>query len=279
MKKILSILLSALLAVSVLGISASARTLGDVDGNKKANAADALKILQYTVGTLDTIDKKLADVNCDGTVNSADALIVLRVCVGTYEGPTEVDLKPEVIDPIMKTGKFTLGMVVDTVDKEGKPTSVPTTMMVNGKNSCVAMTINIGGKKLNARVLFLDKKIYFVFPDSKVYTEIKENSFGDINLNDLNLGNMKFDDSSTYAGSFYSTYNGKTYTVDSYKSADGSVIDYYFLDGKWAMMGNHSAKPEEAKKITSFKAGVDESYFSLKELRQIDLDKLIGLFK
>lgn len=279
MKKILSILLSAILAASALGISASARTLGDVDGNKSANSSDALKILMYSVGTLDTIDEKLADVNCDGNVNSSDALTVLRISVNLYDGPTEVDLKPEVIDPIMKTGKFTLGMVVDTVDKEGKPTSIPSTIMVNGKNSCVAMTINISGQALNARVLFLNKKIYFVFPDYKVYTEIKENSFGDINLNDLNLGNMKFDDSSTYAGSFYSTYNGKTYTVDSYKSSDGSVTDYYFLDGKWAMMGNHSAKPEEAKKITSFKAGVDESYFSLKGLLQIDFDKLAKLFK
>ena len=50
MKKILSILLSALLAVSVLGISASARTLGDVDGNSKLNSVDALRILQYVVG-------------------------------------------------------------------------------------------------------------------------------------------------------------------------------------------------------------------------------------
>ena len=66
MKKILSILLSAILAASALGISASARTLGDVDGNKSANSSDALKILMYSVGTLDTIDEKLADVNCDG---------------------------------------------------------------------------------------------------------------------------------------------------------------------------------------------------------------------
>ena len=119
MKKFISILLSAILAVSALGITASARLLGDVDGSKNTNSLDALKILMYSVGKIDTIDEKAADVNCDGKVNSLDALTVLRVCVGTYEGPTEVDLKPEVIDPIMKTGKFTLGTVVDTVDEKG----------------------------------------------------------------------------------------------------------------------------------------------------------------
>ncbi len=264
MKKILSILLSALLAVSVLGISASARTLGDVDGNKKANAADALKILQYTVGTLDTIDKKLADVNCDGTVNSADALIVLRVCVGTYEGPTEVDLKPEVIDPIMKTGKFTLGTVVDTVDEKGNSVSIPSTVMVSGNNICTSMKYS----GMNIRLLVLNGKIYMIMPDLKVYVEMRKEDLGG-----LDFGNMSFDDNQTYVGSFYSTYNGKTYTVDSYKSSDGSVADYYFLDGKWVMTGEHSAKPEEAMKITEFKAGVNESYFSLKGFKKIDLNK------
>ncbi len=265
MKKILSILLSAILAVSVLGISASARPLGDVDSDKKANAADALKILQYTVGVLDTIDEKLADVNCDGNINSVDALIVLRICVGSYEGPTEVDLKPEVIDPIMKTGKFTLSTIVDTEDENGKPVSIPSTIMVNGNNMCTTMKYS----GMNVRLLILNGKVYMVMPDLKVYMEMSKEDIGDIDL-----GNMTFDDTSTYAGSFYSTYNGKTYTVDFYKSEDGSVTDYYFLNGKWAMIGEHSAKPESAQKITDFKAGVDESYFSLKGFIKIDPDKL-----
>lgn len=269
MKKILSILLSAILAVSVLGISASARTLGDVDSDKKANAADALKILQYTVGVLDTIDESLADVNCDGTVNSADALIVLRICVGAYEGPTEVDLKPEVIDPIMKTGKFTLTTIVDAVDKSGNSYSIPTTFMFNGKNKCISMVITISGKSLNARIIFLNEKIYMAFPEMYIYTEITKED-----LNGMDFSNMTYDEESTYVGSFYSTYNEKTYTVDSYRADDGSVTDFYFLDGKWVMMGNHSAKPEEAQKITEFKAGVDESYFSLKGLIKVDADKL-----
>lgn len=39
------------------------------------------------------------------------------------------------------------------------------------------------------------------------------------------------------------------------------------------MTGEHSAKPEEAMKITEFKAGVNESYFSLKGFKKIDINK------
>ncbi|HCT16652.1 MAG TPA: hypothetical protein DIW36_04500, partial [Ruminococcaceae bacterium] len=88
MKKIISLLLSAILVTAMFGISASARVLGDVDGDKAANSVDALKILLYSVGSDESISPKLADVNCDGSVNSIDALIVLNISVGDYNGPT-----------------------------------------------------------------------------------------------------------------------------------------------------------------------------------------------
>ena len=164
----------------------------------------------------------------------------------------------------MKTGKFTLGTVVDTVDEKGNSVSIPSTVMVSGNNICTSMKYS----GMNIRLLVLNGKIYMIMPDLKVYMEMRKEDLGG-----LDFGNMNFDDNQTYVGSFYSTYNGKTYTVDSYKSSDGSVADYYFLDGKWVMTGEHSAKPEEAMKITEFKAGVNESYFSLKGFKKIDLNK------
>lgn len=265
MKKLLSILLSAILAASALGISASARTLGDVDGDKSANSSDALKILMYSVGTLETIDEKLADVNCDGNINSSDALAVLRISVGLYEGPTEVDLKPEVIDPIMKTGKFTLSAIMDMEDMDGQMQSVPVTIMVSGKNMCTSMKYS----GMNVRLLVLNGKAYMVMPDIKMYMEMTGEDIGDIDF-----GNINFDEDQTYVGSSYSVYNGKTYTVDTYKSEDGSLTDYYFLDGKWATVTDHSANPEESIQIKDFKAGVNESYFSLKGMIKIDPDNL-----
>ncbi len=265
MKKMLSILLSAILAASVFGISASARTLGDVDGNKTANSSDALKILMYSVGTLDTIDERLADVNCDGNVNSSDALTVLRISVNLYDGPTEVDLKPEIIDPIIKMGKFTLSTIMDMEDMDGKMQSIPVTIMVNGKNICTSMKYS----GMNVRLLVLNGKAYMVVPDLKMYMEMSEEDLGG-----LDFSNINFDENQTYVGSSYSTYNGKTYTVDTYKSEDGSLTDYYFLDGKWATVTDHSANPEESMQIKDFKAGVNESYFSLKGMIKFDPDNL-----
>lgn len=261
MKKIISIILSAIIAVSAFGISASARILGDVDGNKSTNSADALKILMYSVNLIDTIDKKAADVNCDGQINSSDALAVLKISVDLYTGPTTVDLKPEVVDPIMKTGKFTLSAIVDTVDENGKPTRVPTTIMVNGKDVCVSMK----AQGVNARLLILDGKAYMVIPDWKVYLEMSEEDIGDLDFSNIAIG-----EDSTYAGSYYSTESGKNYTVDTYKSSDGTLSSYYFLDGKWAKLVTVSGSTTETQEITEFKAGVNSSYFSLKGFIPID---------
>ncbi|HAX84395.1 MAG TPA: hypothetical protein DCY15_08150 [Ruminococcaceae bacterium] len=265
MKKFISILLSAILAVSALGITASARLLGDVDGSKNTNSLDALKILMYSVGKIDTIDEKAADVNCDGKVNSLDALTVLRVSVDLYDGPTAIDLKPEVIDPIIKTGKFTLSTIVDTVDENGKPMRVPTTIMVDGKNVCVAMTVQISGKNMNARLLLLNGKAYMVLPDLKVYLEMSEEDVGSFDFGDISIGSDQ-----TYAGSAFATENGKKYTVDSYKSSDGATSSYYFLDGKWAKLVTQNGDTTETQEIVDFKAGVNSSYFSLKGMLAID---------
>ena len=93
-------------------------------------------------------------------------------------------------------------------------------------------------------------------------------------LGGLDFGNMNFDDNQTYAGSFFSTYNGKTCTVDTYRSEDGSLTDYYFLNGKWVTVTDHSAKPEESMQIKDFKAGVNESYIGLKGMIKFDSDNL-----
>ena len=85
MKKILSILISVILAVSAFAISASARVLGDVNGDKTANSSDALKILMYSVGTLEKIDTVAADVNCDGNINAVDARWILQAASGARE--------------------------------------------------------------------------------------------------------------------------------------------------------------------------------------------------
>lgn len=261
MKKIISLLLSVILAAAMLGVSASARVLGDVDGDKAANSVDALKILLYSVGSDESINARLADVNCDGKVNSVDALIVLNISVGDYDGPTTVEYKTDVVDPILKTGKFTLSTIVDSVDENNKPTKVPTTIMVDGKNMCVSMKVS----GMDARLLILNGKAYMVLPLLKVYVEMSEEDIGDLDFSNINVGADQ-----TYIGSSFVKEGSKTYTVDSYKSSDGTVSDYYFLNGKWSRLVSIDGSTKESQEITDFKAGVNSSYFSLKGYTAID---------
>lgn len=261
MKKTLSIILSAVIAASAFGISASARTLGDVNGDKSANSSDALKILTYSVGMENDIDKTAADVNCDGSINSSDALIVLNISVGKYEGPTTVEYKRDVIDPILKTGKFTLSTVVDV---EG--TKTPSTIMMRGSDLCMSMKVS----GLSVRMLILNGKAYMVMPTTKMYFELTEDDIGNIDFGDISFnGNGE-----TYIGSKYVKEGTKTYTVDSYKAtSDGTINDYYFLNGKWVRLVTTSNDESQTQEITEFKAGVNDSYFSLAGYTKVDLPK------
>lgn len=89
MKKrtVLSILLALTLISSTLLLSASALTMGDVDGDGGIKAADARLALRASVGleNLDEDQKKAADVDYDGAIKAADARMILRASVGLEE--------------------------------------------------------------------------------------------------------------------------------------------------------------------------------------------------
>ena len=69
--------------VTVKG-SAPAVKKGDINDDGKINSADALMVLQCSVGTISfTSDqKKKGDINGDGSINSSDALKILQYSVG-----------------------------------------------------------------------------------------------------------------------------------------------------------------------------------------------------
>lgn len=251
MKKIISAALAAVIALS-LCTSACARLVGDVNGDGAANSSDALAVLQYSVGIKDKIDEKAADVNTDGSINSSDALCILQISVGSYKGPTEVEdelitsYKKDNVDPILKSGKFTL---TTTVISDGN--AIPTTIMVNGNDLSADMTYS----GINCRMLILDGKCYLVFPKLRVYGTV--NSVPTITI----AGTAK----ENYEKSEYYKLDGKTYVVETYKSSDGSVRQYYFLDGVWKTLVTTAADGTvSTQRIDALKAGVTDSNFNLK---------------
>ncbi len=80
MKKIISLVLVAVMVFS-LSVVAFAAKLGDVNGDGKVAAADALLVLQASAGlrTLTADQQKRADYNKDGKVSAIDARKILQV--------------------------------------------------------------------------------------------------------------------------------------------------------------------------------------------------------
>lgn len=269
MKRFISLFL-AIFFVLALSVTASARLVGDVDSDGVANATDALMILKHTVGKpVDKMNLDYADVNGDGNVNATDALIVLQITVGKYKGDLEVDeefvtnYKAEIVDPIMKTGKFTL---VTEADIDGTKGNV--TFMIRDQDVCVDMVV----ETVNIRMLILDGKTYSVILTNAIpfvkgiYAESDETI-------DVNIGGSgaKLE----YIKSEKVGIDGVQYICESYKHPDGTITQYYFKDGKWALMGTVSGGTTEVQKISEFKKGVDDSRFTLDGYISLDeLEKL-----
>lgn len=270
MKRLISLFL-AVFFVLTLGITASARLVGDVDSDGTANSTDALMILKHAVGKpVDKMNLDYADVNGDKSVNSTDALIVLQIAVGKYKGDLEVEdafvtnYKAEIVDPIMKTGKFTL---VTEATLDGATGNV--TFMIRDNDVCVDMAM----EGINVRMLILDGKTYSIIltkiPLFKgVYVEMEE----EINTNVGGAGA-----SLEYLKSEKVGIDGVEYICESYQHPDGTITQYYFKDGKWAMMGTVSDGVTEIQKIVEFKKGVDNSKFTLDGY--ISLDELENMGK
>lgn len=258
MKKIISLLLAVVFVFS-FAATASARLLGDVDSDGKTNASDALAILRYAVG-LGTVNKTYADVNGDGNINASDALMALNIAVGKYEGDLEVEdelitsYKKDVVDPIMKTGKFTLKTQMDA---DGS--TVDVTTMVKGNDVCVETKV----EGLTVRVLILNDKTYLIMPSLLgvgVYMTYEEQL-------KPNTGGAT---EAEYISSEYVTIDSDKLVCETYKLPDGSTSKYYFKDGKWVMLAVEQDGELVSQKVVEFKSGVKSSYFSLDGLVRLD---------
>lgn len=252
MKRIISLIISVILAIS-MGLAAQARLIGDIDGNGTVNSSDALLILQYSVGQKEPAIKTIADVNGDGAINSADALIALQISVGSYTGPTEADdilitsYKRDLVDPITSSGKFTIKATAYSGSR-----TIP--MTIEYRDGNLAVTIN---ELTEIRILIMDGKSYITIPKRRIYTQASDKEFGA-------EFSIVSGDESKYTGSEEINRNGVTYICEHYKSSDGAEKDYYFRNGKLAMIVDPTSGDDETVlMITDIYAGVEDSSFSL----------------
>lgn len=267
MKRFISLFLVIVIAL-VCSMGASARLVGDVNSDSRVNSMDALLILRHSVGFDDGFNTKYMDINGDGRINSIDALTVLMISVGKYNGDLEVEdelitnYKAQIVDPVMATGKFTF-----TTEVEVEGTSRTATAMVRNNDICVET--GEGGMVL--RVLCLEGKTYLVFPiDMGLLKGFYAESDQEINMEIGSPENV------TYVGSEKVKVSGVEYIRESYSHTDGTVTDYYFKDGKWMMIGSSADGEAGIKKIIEFKQGVDETCFSLKNFKEVNLEDITG---
>ena len=265
MKRLLSVII-VLAMIFAMATAAHARLVGDVNKDDTVNSFDALEVLLYSVGKLSETDIQRADVNKDGTINAEDALAILYITVGSYTGELEVEdedvlitsYKKDVIDPIVKSGEFT---IKTTVISDGK--SVPSTVMVRGNDLSTDLTYD----GFKCRLLILNGKGYMILPDFHVYAE----------LNNISIPNsIAGSATDVYTKSEYYELSGKTYVREIYTSTDGSVRKYYFLDGVWKAVETTVDGETSTQRIDSLKKGVTDSNFSLSGYVKVaDLSKYV----
>lgn len=98
-KKIIAFILSAVLIFSAftgsLFVASAAPMFGDVNNSGDINSADALYMMQMSVGMVEETEENLycGDLNLNGKVNSADALLVLQKSVGLTISLKDFSLK------------------------------------------------------------------------------------------------------------------------------------------------------------------------------------------
>ena len=227
---------------SVLSDKDKAKADKNAAKNNKETTVDASEIFSK----LDSEANKVSNIDEKNLVSDKKDLI---------SGGTEIkktNLRDDVIDKTIKSGKFTIKMKMKT----SSGTDNPITLVCNGKK--IAADVDING--VQARTILENDGVYVVLPTLKIYMKSSADDIGNIG----DLTNLT-DSEAEYIGSTKVTINGSEYTCEEYKSSDGAVMKYYFSSKKeWKRMELISGEDVSIFDIDSLSGKVDESIFSLK---------------
>lgn len=226
---------------SVLSDKDKAKADKNAAKNNKETTVDASEIFSK----LDSEANKVSNIDEKNLVSDKKDLI---------SGGTEIkktNLREDVIDKTIKSGKFTIKMKMKT----SSGTDNPITLVCNGKK--IAADVDING--VQARTILENDGVYVVLPTLKIYMKSSADDIGNIG----DLTNLT-DSEAEYIGSTKVTINGSEYTCEEYKSSDGAVMKYYFSSKKeWKRMELISGEDVSIFDIDSLSGKVDESVFSL----------------
>ncbi len=180
----------------------------------------------------------------------------------------KTNLKATVIDPVVKSNKYTLDMTIVAQGME-----MPMVMCINGKDYAASISMEMG-IKIDARVFSKDGKYYIVIPMLGMYSELNEEDSSDIAGTSGNLTGQ-----STYVKSTKVKDGNTTYTCEEYKSKSGDTVKYYFNEKgqwkRWEVIDKSGGI--SVFKINSLKNTVDKKMFEIpKYLQKVDYDKFIG---
>ena len=164
----------------------------------------------------------------DGLV-SEDLFVKTEVELGTDGKPVRGDAKS--YRDIISGDNFTVKMNVKSIIGETE-SNIPMSWSKSGNNLLIetSMPVDDKGKSMKVNVLYKDKKCYMIMPTTKLYAEIPGDVFGD--LFNPEVFEQDVEDNNIYQASYTLKVNGKDFSCDVYKSADGTATTKNYFDSK-----------------------------------------------
>lgn len=179
----------------------------------------------------------------------------------------KTSLKSKVIDPVIKSKKYTLKTTIIAQDIK-----MPMTMCISDKDYAATLEMKMGTLNIAARVFSKEGKYYLVIPMFGMYSEVDQETSEEISnpSGDLTV-------SSTYVKSTKVKEGNTTYTCEEYKTTDGKTVKYYFNEkNEWKRWEVIDGDNISVFVIDKFSKDVDEAMFKIpKGLKKVDFDTLM----